>query len=785
LPAGVKNMDELAAGLDSGRIAKDAVPSADRAKAAVFSELRRARQRARVEAGQGRAAATRQATKISQFNQVADQFDDLVTGVLTGTYTANRLKNWAYRADGSFTPEMNRLLRTLGEDSATGPDAVKRLVRTLLTADDSVSPVSKRVLEQNEGRWANTVMRPVEQSLREIENVTAELTAAARAELDDDIADTLGKAADFINEFTEYTHLVGAEVDSLGRPIGGGARAAAYQSAEVKSKRESVKAAAAALETPTKAEKDLVKKIQDALAGTDVPPVTTRPEGFATASQLGLEGRLEGAVIDEYLGLMFENMVQTTRAIHTPWGMQQLQQSSREIVRWWKSAATVSKPSFHVRNMISGVANGLLIGVGPENYRRMALPLRTFRRLHADGVELNEIFSLMRREHGERIGDMFEAAWNNGVFQGFSRAEGLAFTGRLPSAGSKLAPWNPSNAFFRGGGKVMESMEDMLRMAAFDRHYHGKGTERLAAQMVIAVHFDYQHLTMLEKKFKKFAPFFVWTRRNLPLQLQMLLERPGMINMWNHLQRNLEEVGGGFNGLPLSQYASPLAAPIDHDPSNEGSPLWARMIWDPDLPVRILDEIPAFAVPNEDGLMPVQIGSLPDWINWSAQLLGPQFTLPLNVVRAEEFGDVEAPRGLHDIIYGIDGLVEAGGLDLPGVDTSSGAARIPRWLRSSIETAVPFMSEYRQFLGYTPMDPNRTAREGLAPDDQDTFIAAVLKGDFDGAASGLLSGRGPTAGTLRGLGVNYQTPNDTRGAAYEAQEIVRDIRGRVSRAASN
>lgn len=312
-------------------------------------------------------------------------------------------------------------------------------------------------------------------------------------------------------------------------------------------------------------------------------------------------------------------------------------------------------------------------------------------------------------------------------------------------------------------------------MAAFDRHYAGPGTERLAAQMVIAVHFDYQNLTMLERKFKKYAPFFVWTRRNLPLQLQMLLERPSMINLWNHVQRAGEQGEDSFAGFPLSQYASPLTVKLD-SARNEDSPFWARLIWDPDMPVQILDDIPLFARQDPSGLVPVKHGSPLEWLKWSSQLFGPQFTIPMNILKSEEFGDVEAPRGLNELLQGIDAMVEFSGQhDL--LRTSGGDAMIPRWARSTIESLVPFYNEYRQYLGFLPADPNRLAREGYTDENSD-LLSSLVRGNVDEATERLVTG--PGMGVFRGLGLGYQTPNDTRGAAFEASEIIADVRRRLA-----
>ena len=201
------------------------------------------------------------------------------------------------------------------------------------------------------------------------------------------------------------------------------------------------------------------------------------------------------------------------------------------------------------------------------------------------------------------------------------------------------------------------------------------------------------------------------------------------------------------------------------------------MTLDPDLPVNVLDELPLFTRPSADGLVPLQLGGVTEWLNFAANLLGPQVTLPVDILAQEEFGDVNAPVGLNAIMVAIDGLTNRIGLD-DLVQTSDGEAFIPRNLRSAIETALPFYSEYRKYLGFVPNDPNRLAREGYTPDSESLW-ENISQGDLRGIADSLL--RGPGAAGARGLGLGFQTPQDTKGASFNASDIVSDIRKRLAR----
>ena len=766
----VPSLRQMANAFDAGDIPVSQLEDTETLVVQVFSDLRRQMTAEGRNVGGARRASTKQWKAIAEVDEIATEFDKIITDVVTGRSPASRLKSWAYEFDsrGKAIPTAKlKKLESFLNRSSTSVVGLRRAIDSAILSDETASHVAKRVLARNEAQWAENALKPLQKSINDLDRIIKDVDTARRATESESLKETLGRADEFIRELSGLNEVLAAQTDSAGRAVGGGVRAVSLEQTDLASRRAATRKAAASLNTASKAERDLVKQIKEGLKPSQFTRIDNPPVGFQTAEAFGLEGLLEGEVVDQYLGLMFENMLATTKALHTPWGMQQLQDSSRELVRWWKSAATVSKPTFHFRNLISGVANGTLVGVGPKNYARIGQPLNRFRRLLGDGAHPDEAFAALSDQFGKRTGEMFEAAWNNGVFQGFARTEGISGGRPFRSAFTNANVFSADNAMFRGGGKMMETFEDFLRMAAFDRHYAGAGSERLAAQMVIAVHFDYQHLTMLEKKFKTFAPFFVWTRRNLPLQLQMLMERPGMINVWNHLQRAGEQGDDPLGDFPLSPFASPLATRMG-TASNEESPFWARMIWDPDLPVRILDDVPLFAKDNPTGFVPFKIGSLPEWFNWSSELFGPQFSVPMSVMQQEEWGDVEAPRGISELITAIDGLVDT---DL--IDSSSGTGKIPRWLRSVTETALPFYSEYRRWLGFQPADPNRLAREGFLPDDGEP-LADLVRGDV----GSFLENAGLTAG--RGLGLGFQTPLDTKSAAFDAQDIVSEIRGRLS-----
>ena len=80
-----------------------------------------------------------------------------------------------------------------------------------------------------------------------------------------------------------------------------------------------------------------------------------------------------------------------------------------------------------------------------------------------------------------------------------------------------------------------------------------------ASMDVKAALFDYSELTNFEKRFmRNVIPFYTWTRKNIPLQLANVLERPGRIANQGRLLSTINElVIAGESEDPLTHYATP------------------------------------------------------------------------------------------------------------------------------------------------------------------------------------------------------------------------------------
>ncbi|MCL1598772.1 MAG: putative molybdenum carrier protein, partial [Actinomycetia bacterium] len=261
------------------------------------------------------------------------------------------------------------------------------------------------------------------------------------------------------------------------------------------------------------------------------------PAGYQPASKLGFdESLLADASMDPLFAEAMSITNQHARLLFTPYGMSEISQSMNVIVGLWKRWATVINPAFHARNAVGGVANGWMIGVKPTDYLKWGPMVMKWRKgmkaVEQGDLTPSQLEDVLHRailqdipvEHHQ----MFKEAMETGTLgSSFARAEDLV----SPSGHMSISPLSPDFVLYQVGGRVMEGMEDVMRLTAFAKHYD-KGADTAAA-LVKMVHFDYSDLTAFEQQIKKIIPFYVWTRNNVPLQIRTMLESPGYFRKYD------------------------------------------------------------------------------------------------------------------------------------------------------------------------------------------------------------------------------------------------------------
>ena len=194
----------------------------------------------------------------------------------------------------------------------------------------------------------------------------------------------------------------------------------------------------------------------------------------------------------------------------------------------WARYATLS-PGFHYRNAIGNVFNASLAGLtNPGRYKEAWDALATNRKI------INEM--------GETGLSFDKAAAKLGVDSFTTQAikdmrRYQVITGQIDDifdATEELSDWNPTKWSRRGGTAIEHNARAALYL---DQIAKGVNPET-AAETVKKFLFDYDDLTKFEKGLKgTVSRFYTFTRKNLPLQLEVLATNPGRIANANKISQ--------------------------------------------------------------------------------------------------------------------------------------------------------------------------------------------------------------------------------------------------------
>lgn len=245
-------------------------------------------------------------------------------------------------------------------------------------------------------------------------------------------------------------------------------------------------------------------------------------------------------------------------------------------------AYAVATPGFHTRNFFGGVWNNWLAGVDNASYRVFRKVNTTFEKAYESALDkpirvvdgqpvyrsTAEAYDIamqsVKAKHGQRYAEAYDIAHRSnslftagqissvGIESGIAaRTGGLKETLR-GNAGRKLRSRLVDNPATRLNMHASEWVEHHLRgTLAFD--YALKGSSRNdVLDAVYKFHFNYDDLSNIERSVgRRLFPFYTWTRKNLPLQLEMMITQPKWFNRQESFKRNMETVSPEEPIVPL------------------------------------------------------------------------------------------------------------------------------------------------------------------------------------------------------------------------------------------
>lgn len=241
--------------------------------------------------------------------------------------------------------------------------------------------------------------------------------------------------------------------------------------------------------------------------------------------------------------------------------MKKLADGARNVMQKWKIGVTSLNPGYAARNHLSEVWNMVLDGIPIGRIAQYnAKTLKLINTVHKIGEKLTNGEELTGEE-ARAYHTMSEMAGHgilNGLFQGDIQEAEAMFNSKTRARDILRHHPNPKGlglSYVRIAQDFNRNRENMNRITSFLYHkeYQGLSASH-AADRTKASLFDYSELTPTEQgKFKLLIPFWTWTRKNIPYQLQHVLGRPGKFSSIAKIAETSNEL---TSGTPFGQDAS-------------------------------------------------------------------------------------------------------------------------------------------------------------------------------------------------------------------------------------
>lgn len=239
---------------------------------------------------------------------------------------------------------------------------------------------------------------------------------------------------------------------------------------------------------------------------------------------LGAQGWKEYAQGKIAVGELADFLGKTSK-VTTPEGMRGFLSFYDKALSLWKAYAILT-PGFHFRNSFGGFMN-----------------------MYVDDVELRNVRRFFKAVRGKGPAEdraLVEQLRSQGIMTG-GQASHEVETELLGKG--RFNPGSQNNVAVQFSRGLGENVENFLRGAhAFDvlkkAERRGVAAETAMADAIDRVykfHFNYDDLNDFEKTTaRRVVPFWTWTSRNLPLQLEQMVRNPRAFKRYLDVKRNVE-----------------------------------------------------------------------------------------------------------------------------------------------------------------------------------------------------------------------------------------------------
>ena len=112
---------------------------------------------------------------------------------------------------------------------------------------------------------------------------------------------------------------------------------------------------------------EIMRNVDDLTGVLDLPDYI-KPHDF------GLAGPgVQGMVIQRDMALWLKNVARNTASVYTPEGVAAAKLATNQLLRTWRTLATLPRPAFHIRNAVSAAWMNMAIGVKARHFIRKVL----------------------------------------------------------------------------------------------------------------------------------------------------------------------------------------------------------------------------------------------------------------------------------------------------------------------------------------------------------------------------------------------------------------------------
>lgn len=276
-----------------------------------------------------------------------------------------------------------------------------------------------------------------------------------------------------------------------------------------------------------------------------------RPVGSAgTDGWVPLAG-IEGVVFDPGVADMVKGMAKTIR---DPKEMGKYMKYVDGATRWWKMWSLGLRPAYHSRNVVGNIWNAYHIG-GMSNpiYFGKAMQIQRDATRKGGAEAITGKVHLGKYNGGKAVDRdvIWKEAMEDGVFNHgqytddlIANVQDYAVQSAPKNAKQSLAQWvTPStkNRLLQGGFATGKALENNARLALYMDTLAKTGSRSAARANVKKALFDYSDLSDFEQDvMKRLMPFYTWSRKNIPAQIEAMLKNPQRTAKVHHMIDNIQ-----------------------------------------------------------------------------------------------------------------------------------------------------------------------------------------------------------------------------------------------------